>query len=142
MIVRGIGETTTGLIAEHIAACAILSLGWRVSMSQQDAVDLVAWDENRFLRVQVKGANLRSEKDRSPVYQMQLGRGSKKKALPTVKDYDLLALVGIQNRRCLFLATEQVQQYTKRISPKRFENPEIEYETWMETLRIIDGRMG
>ena len=111
-------------------------------MSQQDAVDLVAWNEERFLRIQVKGSNLRSERDRTPVYQMQLARGSKKKALPTVKDYDLLALVGIQNRRCLFLATEQVQQYTKRISPKRFENPEIEYETWIESLRIINGRLG
>jgi len=45
-----IGETTTGLVAEYIAAAAVLEQGWRVSLAQQDKVDLVAWRDDKFLR--------------------------------------------------------------------------------------------
>ena len=47
-------QTTTGLIGEYIAAGVVLSLGWRVSMCQQDKVDLVAWKEDEYIRIQVR----------------------------------------------------------------------------------------
>jgi len=137
-----ISETTTGLVAEYIAAAAVLEQGWRVSLSQQDKVDLVAWNDDRFLRIQVKGSSLRHDSGRSPSYQFQLGSGSKKKVLPTVKDYDVIALVGIHHRRTFFLPTEAVQQYTKRINPRRFEMPEIEAETWQKAIEVVDARLG
>lgn len=137
-----ITETTTGLIAEHIAAAALLSQGWRVSMAQQDKVDLVAWKDDKFIRVQVKGSNIRTESQRKTGYQFQFGSGSKKKKLPTIECYDLLVMVGIQHRRCMFLATEQVKQYSKRISTRRFEDEMIEEESLSKALEIINGRLG
>jgi hypothetical protein len=88
-------ETTIGLIGEYLAAAAILGLGWRVSMAQQDRVDLVAWNETHdFIRVQAKTANLLGDKDgRSPRHHFQMGHGCKTKHLPKPSDYDVLCLV-------------------------------------------------
>jgi len=135
-----ITETTTGLAAEYIAAAAILELGWRVSMAQQDRVDLVAWDGEKFLRIQVKGSNLRHDNGCTPGYQFQLGCGSTKKKLPSRGDYDVVALVAIPARRVLFFPVEAIQQYTKRATPKRFEDPDIEIDSWAKTLEVINAR--
>ena len=125
-------------MAEHIAAAAILEQGWRVGMAQQDSVDLLAWRGDRFLRVQVKGANM-NQPNR---YQFQLGSGARKKKKPSIENYDVVALVGIYHRRVLFLPVEKVQQFTKRLKAKRFEDPSIETDSWNYTMEIIDGRLG
>lgn len=135
-----ITETTTGLAAEYIAAAAILELGWRVSMAQQDRVDLVAWSEDQFLRVQVKGSNIRHNNGHAAGYHFQLGCGSAKKKLPSRDDYDVMALVAIPARRVLFFPVEAIQQYTKRATPKRFEDPDIETDSWAKTLEVINAR--
>jgi hypothetical protein len=137
-----ISETTSGLAAEYIAAASILELGWRVSLAQQDRVDLVAWKDGQFLRIQVKGSNLRYNKGHSAGYHFQLGCGSKKKTLPSKDDYDVIALVAIPARRVLFFPVETVQQYTKRATPRRFEYPDIEADSWNKTLEMINGRLG
>ena len=54
-----VAETTKGLIGEYIFAGALLELGWKVSMAQQDSVDLIAWKDDQYLRVQVKSSTLR-----------------------------------------------------------------------------------
>ena len=138
MLRRGISETSTGLAAEYIAAAAIIEAGWKVGLAQQDRVDLVAWRGDNFLRVQVKSSNLNARMN----YQFQLGSGSKKKKIPTVEDYDVLALVALAERRVLFLPIENVKQLTKRVSRKRFENPLSEMASWDETIEVINGRLG
>ena len=52
-----VAETTKGLIGEYICATSLLELGWKVSMAQQDSVDLIAWKDDQYLRVQVKSAS-------------------------------------------------------------------------------------
>lgn len=134
-------NTTIGLIGEHVAASALLTHGLRVGMAQQDKVDLVAWDEDRFYRVQVKAAQLNTKPNRQPSYQHQLGAGSKSKILPTVKDYDIIALVGVHHRRCIFYATEQVRQYTKRTLSKLYESETIERDSLEKALQIVQERL-
>jgi len=141
-----VSATSTGLAGEYIAAAMLLSLGYRVAMASQDRVDLVCWhpDDGQILRVQVKSATLNigygRTFGRSANYHFQLATGAKKSRLPNVKDFDLIVLVGIDHRRCLALATEQAQQSTKRIIAKRFDNPEIEYETMAKAIEIIKAR--
>ena len=131
-------ETTTGLIGEYIAAAAILGLGWRVSMAQQDRVDLVAWNGTHdFIRVQAKTANLLGNKDgRSPRHHFQLGHGSKTKKLPTQDDYDVLCLVSPDARRALFMPVTAIRQYTLRVQPSRF-TPEAESDSWDKAVAIV-----
>ena len=128
-------ETTTGLIGEYIAAAAILGLGWRVSMAQQDRVDLVAWNETHdFIRVQAKTANLLGDKDgRSPRHHFQMGHGCKTKHLPKPSDYDVLCLVSPNSRRCLFMPVTSVRQYSLRLPASRFTEA-AEIDSWDKTV--------
>ena len=134
-----ISHTAIGLMGEYIAAAAVLQFGFRVSMTQQDRVDLVCWsDENEFYRVQVKTSHLvTKDRRRSPVYHFQLGSGCKTKHLPDEKDYDLLCLVGAEHRRTLWMPVRSVQQYTKRVSPKLFDAPEAERASFFKSIEIL-----
>ena len=123
-------ETTTGLIGEYIAAAAILAQGWRVSMAQQDRVDMVAWNGQEFLRIQAKAATLLGNQDgRSPRHHFNLGHGCKTKHLPTKDDYDVLCLVSPDARRCLFLPVTSVRQYSMRLPASRFTEA-AEVDSW------------
>jgi len=137
-------STTIGLIGEYIAAASILERGWRVSMAQQDKVDLVAWYDDEFLRVQVKSSSLTKVRhNRTSGYHFQLAAGngaSKAKTLPTVQDYDILLLCAINSRRCIALATEQVNQQSKRVKANYFETPDIEADTWDRAVQIVRER--
>jgi len=129
-----LNETTTGLIGEYIAAAAILGLGWRVSMAQQDRVDMVAWYGKEFLRVQAKTASLLGNQDgRSPRHHFNLGHGCKTKHLPTKDDYDVLCLVSPNARRCLFLPVTSVRQYSMRLPASRFTEA-AETDSWDKTV--------
>lgn len=130
-------ETTTGLIGEYIAAAAILGLGWRVSMAQQDRVDMVAWQNDTFIRVQAKTASLLSAKDgRSPRHHFQLGHGCKTKHLPKLDDYDVCCLISPNARRGLFMPVTSIRQRSMRLPPSRF-TPEAEADSWDKAVAVI-----
>ena len=95
--------TTTGLQGEYIALAAILDLGWKAGHAPMDGIDVVAWHDNDFMRVQVKSARLRKQRDRGALtYHHQLGSGRDKKARPDQRVYDILARVAIDQRRVFF----------------------------------------
>ena len=135
-----ITATTVGLIGEHIAAASILSMGWRVGMTQQDGVDLLAWDDRPYIRVQVKSASAYAYNKGG--YQFQLGSGSKSKKLPSIQQFDMMALVAVDQRRVKYLATEQVQQFTKRCTQRWFEDLENEIDSFKYAIEIIEARNG
>ena len=138
-----ITPTATGLVGEHIAAAVIIrETGFQTALCQQDKVDLLAWQDDFFVRVQVKSATIRQRNRNSkPGYQFQTGSGSRKKILPNPKDIDVVCFVAIDNRRCLFMAAEQVQFYTRRFSEKYFDNPAMEAESWEKSIRIVKDRI-
>jgi hypothetical protein len=132
-----LSETTTGLIGEYIAAAAILAQGWRVSMAQQDRVDLVAWYGQDFIRVQAKTASLLGYKvGRSPRHHFQLGHGCKAKKLPTQDDYDVLCLVSPNARRVLFMPVTSVRQYSMRLPASRFTEA-AEVDSWDKAVDYV-----
>ena len=131
-------ETTTGLIGEYYAAGIVLSLGWRVSMCQQDKGDLIAWKEDEYIRIQVKTASLLLQKGkRLPSYHFQFGFGCKNKIIGSVKDYDILCCVGYQHRKAVFLPVFEVQQKSKRMSPKLFDEDKAEFYSFNKSLEAI-----
>ena len=129
--------TTTGLMGEYITAAIILGLGWRVSHAQQDAVDLMAWQDQTFIRVQVKSAHLRKQKDHNPVYQFQNGSGRVKKTLPTLDKMDIIAHCAIDARKVHFQAACCVNQYSQRRPPGWFQKPGLEEDSWEKAVAII-----
>ena len=131
-------STTIGLIGEYQAAAIVLSLGWRVSMCQQDKVDLLAWKDDEFIRIQVKTASLLLQKGkRLPCYHFQFGHGRQNKVIGSVKDYDILCCVGYDHRKALFLPVQQVQQKTKSLSPQLFDEPKAELHSFNKALAAV-----
>ncbi len=130
-----LSQTTTGSMGEYITAAAIISLGWKVAIAQQDHLDLVAFNDNHFLRIQVKTATLKYRKHYTPGYQFNNGSGSKKKIL-TPEKYDILAHCAADHRRCVFYASHTVNQVTKRYAGTYFENPFIEQESWTKAIEL------
>lgn len=135
-----ITESSKGLIGEYICASAILNLNWRVSLAQQDSVDLIAWNKDEYLRVQVKSSTLRVADDRiNPFYHFSNGSG-RAKEIKGIESYDILVHVGIDHRRCIFLATEQVQKLTHRYTKEYFEKNNIECFSFEKALQIVRQR--
>lgn len=135
-----LSHTASGLAGEYIAAASILARGWRVSLAQQDAVDLIAWHPEtvQTLRVQVKACQA-SRQDRGHKHRVhfQTGLGGNKR-MPTRKDYDILACVSSEQRAVWFQAVTAVQakKYTKPIS--FFNDPDLESTSWAKAVEIIN----
>lgn len=136
------GETRTGLIGEHIAIASVLSQPGIIgaSLAQQDGIDMVAWDEVGFIRIQVKAATLRfqDKTGRTLKYGFNNGFG-RNKTLPTEKKYDLLCHCAIERRRCIFIPTKTLQVVTSRYRPERFDDPDIEARSWQRAMEIFRG---
>ena len=134
--------TKTGLIGEFIACAAVLSNGFSCGMAQQDKVDLVAWDDVGFLRIQVKSGNIRPKQHGSPLISYYFSNGcGKHKTMPTPSDYDIIAHVGVQHRRVIFTATAALRTVSTRINPKRFEDPNVEWDSWQKAVEIARQRI-
>ena len=59
--------------------------------------------------------------------------------MPSRDDYDILATVAIEKRRVLFTAMQDIKVVSKRISPKRFDDPDIETQSWRRALAVLRG---
>lgn len=140
-----LSHTTAGLVGEHLAVAAILQQGWGCSLASQDSVDLVAWNKvtGQRLLVQVKSCQLsRSQRNR---LQFQLGLGgvkqrdgTKKKRLPTLSDFDIMALVSSEQRAVLFMPVTAVKGLKISKEPHIFEDPHIEADSWRSAVEAID----
>ena len=134
-----LAATTTGSLGEYITAAAILSLGWKVALAPQDHLDLVAFNDNTFLRIQVKTSWPKIE--RRGGYQFQNGSGSKKKLL-TPEKYDILAHCAADKRRCHFYASSSINQLTKRYRSQHFDDPTLELESWTKAVEFVKNSRG
>jgi len=137
------GETRTGLIGEHIACAAVLSMPgiMGAAMAQQDKIDLLAWDDAGYLRIQVKSRNILPEADgRTPCYHFNYGMGlNKKKAARG--SYDIIASVAIDRRKVIFTALGCVGTVSKRIRARRFDDPDVEIDSWRHALAVVRGEI-
>lgn len=135
-----LSQTTSGLAGEYIAAASVLARGWRVALAQQDAVDLVAWhpETGDMMRIQVKAcqASRQGASHRHRVH-FQTGLGGKKR-LPTLADFDILAMVSTEQRVVWYLPVTSVntKKYTRPIT--FFETPDIESDSWAQAVEIIN----
>lgn len=104
-----------------------------------DGVDVIAWSgDNDFMRVQVKSARLRKQRDRGALtYHHQLGSGRDKKTRPDHRVYDILARVAIDQRRVFFTAACRINKLSERRSPEFFDKPYLEETSWEKAVAIV-----
>ena len=131
----GGSATTTGLQGEFITLAAILDLGWKAGHAPMDGVDVIAWSGNDFMRVQVKSARLRKQRDRGALtYHHQLGSGRTKKIRPDQRVYDILARVAIDQRRVFFVAACGGNKLSERRSPEFYAQHDLEESSWLRAV--------
>ena len=108
-----------------------------MALAQQDKIDLLAFLDGEFFRVQVKSARIYQQTGHSRGYQFQLGSGSKTKLKPDPLAYDILATCAVDQRRVHFQACCTVKQTTQRRSPAFFERHDIEADSWAKAVEIV-----
>ena len=128
-------STKAGRIAEFFACGVIEDLGWQTSLCQQDGVDLIAFKDNEYVRVQVKGSSIKRSL-RNNGLQFMMGMGTKKR-LPSIEEYDIACMVSVYHRKCWFIHVSSVQRKTIRRPKAFFESTELEYESWEKSLDIF-----
>jgi len=135
--------TKTGLIGEHIALSSILLIdGFSAAHTPMDKVDIIAWDNIGSLRIQVKASSFRLAKNNSSHKQFcyNVGVGGKKR-MPTKEDFDILAFVAIDERKCFFRSVQCLKKISYRIDRGFFYTPDIEFESWQKAVSIFRGEI-
>ena len=135
-----ISNTTAGLVAEHIAAAAILQQNWGLAMASQDSVDLVAWNKDtgqRFL-IQVKSCQFSLSNKRRLEFNLTIG-GDKR--LPRRSDFDIMALVSVEQRTVFFLPVTSIKAKRLNRAPSFFERPDIEADSWQQTIEELQNEL-
>ena len=124
-----------GRIAEFYACGVIEDLGWQTSLCQQEGVDLIAFNDNEFIRVQVKGSIIKISL-RNNGLQFMMGLGSNKR-FPNSNDYDIACMVSTYHRKCWFVHVCNIQRKSIRRPKSFYENTELEYESWEKAVDIF-----
>lgn len=132
-----LGQTTSGLVGEHIAAAAVLQQGWGVAMASQDSVDLVAWNKETGQKILVQVKSSQISRGNPNRLEFQLGLGGKKR-LPTIADFDIIALVSSEQRAVYFLPVTSVRIKKMNKRPAFFENPDLERDSWQKSIEAIN----
>lgn len=135
-----LSNSTAGLVAEYIAAASILQRGWGVALASQDSVDLVAWNKEtgqRFL-VQVKSCQFSRGNKYRLEFNLTIG-GDKR--LPKRSDFDIMALVSVEQRTVYFLPVTSIRTKRDNRMPSFFERPDIESDSWQKTIEELQNEL-
>ena len=133
-----ISNTKNGRIAEYIAGASLEEQGFSTAFCQQDGIDILAFKDKDFYRVQVKGSSLRKKKGYLH-HQFNLSISGKKR-LPNINDFDFCVVVSLYARRCFYMPVESINNLTLRKTLRFFDNRYIEEESLTKTLDIIHQR--
>ena len=135
-----LSNSTAGLVAEYLAAASILQRSWGVALASQDSVDLVAWNRDtgqRFL-VQVKSCQLSRGNKYRLEFNVSIG-GDKR--LPKRSDFDIIALVSVEQRAVFFLPVTSIKIKRMNRKPSFFDNPDLEEDSWQKTIEELQNEL-
>jgi len=135
-----LSNSTAGLVAEYLTAASILQRGWGVALASQDSVDLVAWNRDtgqRFL-VQVKSCQLSRGNKYRLEFNLTIGG---EKRLPRRSDFDIMALVSVEQRSVFFLTVSSINVKRMNRTPAFFENPDLESDSWQKTIEELQNEL-
>jgi hypothetical protein len=134
-----LGAFEAGKLGEYICASRLMKLGVSCEVVNLDTVDIVAYVDQRLIRIQVKSSVLKNHRqNRSLGYQFATSMGGRKKPL-TVEHCDIVALVATDCERVLFKPVECLKgQVTKRILPRKFDRDDLEYKSWHHCMDYLN----
>ena len=125
-------ETAIGQAGEWICAAALIELGVQVMVSPTSGADLLAYEGERFWRVEVK-STIKPETHKK-VYRFNTTRGSAKKQPIDRVECDIVAMVSLQKRRVFFRHINAIKSKSTRLSVNRFVEG-CEKQSWEEATK-------
>ncbi len=123
-----------GRAGDFIAAAALSRMGVQNVISNQAGFDLVAFVPQP-MRIEVKTAS-KTTLDQKNVFRFQTSRGSKRKIMLNSQAADVVCLVSLTHRCCVFLPIEEITSPTTRIPVSHF-TPREETSSWLKTLNYF-----
>jgi len=121
-------NTTVGQAGEYLTAGILIDLGLQVMVSPTEGADLLAFDRDRYWRVEVKTSS-RLEKHNRFAYRFSVARGSRVKRYLTKDTCDIVALCALPLRKTIFRRVEEVNALNVRVyEDEYFEG--CEQATW------------
>ena len=126
-----------GKIGELICLLRLCKINVQAELVHLGAADIVAFVDNRPLRIQVKSSHIKRNggNSDSPGYQFCVAKGASPKLSLTDNDCDIVALVGIPQERVLFAPVSTFSEIkTKRLKTNDFEAPHLEWLSWCDCL--------
>ena len=132
-----LGAFEAGKLGEYICAVRLMKLGVSCEIVNLDTVDIVAYVDQRLIRIQVKSSKFKTN-GTARGYQFSTSYSGKKKPL-TKEHCDIVALVATDCERVLFKPVECLKgQVTKRILPRKFDRDDLEYKSWHHCMDYIN----
>ena len=123
-----------GRAGEHIAAAALSRMKVQNVISQQMGFDIVAFTPQPR-RIEVKTASRVSWKSKNH-YAFMTSRGADKKTNLNAGDVDIVCLVALPLRCCVFKSIHDVKVKKLNLYVSLF-NQSYEEQSWLETLESL-----
>ena len=121
-------NTTVGQAGEYLTAGLLIDLGLQVMVSPTEGCDLLAYDADRYWRVEVKTSS-KTETYKRRFYRFHVARGSRNKRIVTSDTCDIIALCALPLRRTIFQHVGQIKALNLRVLADEFVEG-CEEESW------------
>ena len=121
-------NTTVGQAGEYLVAALLIDLGLQVMVSPTDGCDLLAFDADKYWRVEVKTSS-QKEKRGGAHYRFGVARGSKVKKYLSRETCDIVAMCALPLRKTIFRHVEQIKVLNVRVSEDEYCDG-CEQKTW------------
>ena len=122
-------NTTIGQAGEYLTAGILIDLGLQVMVSPTSGCDLLAFDADKYWRVEVKTSSQKEKKRGSAHYRFGVARGSKVKRYLSRETCDIVAMCALPLRRTIFRHVEQIKVLNVRVSEDEYCDG-CEQKTW------------
>lgn len=117
-----------GQAGEYLTAGFLINIGLQVMVSPTEGADLLAFDVDRYWRVEVKTSST-PEKEKPRYYRFSTTQGSRKKRRVSPAKCDIIALCALPLRRTIFRHVNQVKALNVRVPVNQFVEG-CELESW------------
>ena len=128
-------STFVGRAGDFIAAAALQRLGVQSSISNQDGFDIAIFLNQKSYRLEVKAANGVYSSNKNQ-FTFNTNTGNRVKTKIKSADCDIVCLVALPTRTCLFKHISEITAKNTRILCSEF-TVENETRSWNETMEIL-----
>ena len=131
-------EIESGRIGEVICLLRLAKMGIQSEIVNLGTSDILSFAYDHTWRIQVKASHIKKNRKGSfsTSYQFSVCKGGAQKEPLTEDDCDIVALVGIPQERVMFSPVSSFSGVkTKRMTRKDFDVADIEWSSWVKSMK-------